>query len=259
VSKPIVEGGLGFNYKWNMGWMHDTLDYMCKEPVHRRYHHHQMTFGLLYAFTERFILPLSHDEVVHGKGSLLSRMPGDAWQKFANLRAYYGFMWTMPGKKLLFMGGEFAQGREWNHETGLDWHLLDIHWHHGVQQLVRELNRVYRSTPALHERDCDGSGFCWLNADDVDNSLYSYIRFARNEFAVVLCNFTPVPREGLRLGVPAAGTYREILNTDAVEYGGSGVLNADMGSEAIAWHNQPHCITVTAPPLATVVFQLVGS
>jgi len=259
VSKPITEGGLGFNYKWNMGWMHDTLDYMSKEPVHRRYHHHQMTFGLLYAFTERFILPLSHDEVVHGKGSLLARMPGDAWQKFANLRAYFGFMWTMPGKKLLFMGGEFAQGREWNHEAGLDWHLLDIHWHQGMQRLVRELNHRYRTIPALHQRDCDGSGFCWLDADNADASLYSYLRFGRDDFVVVLCNFTPVPREGIRLGVPAAGTYREIINTDAADYGGSGVLNGELGSEALSWHNQPHCITVTAPPLATVVFQLAGS
>jgi 1,4-alpha-glucan branching enzyme len=257
VSKPTWAGGLGFGYKWNMGWMHDTLEYMGKDPAHRRWHHHQMTFGLLYAFSENFVLPLSHDEVVHGKGSILSRMPGDAWQKFANLRAYYGFMWGHPGKKLLFMGQEFGQGAEWNYQQSLDWHLLEVGWHKGVQLLVKDLNRAYRELPALHQRDCDGSGFAWVDANDTEQSVFSWLRYGDGDAPAVLVvsNFTPVPREGYRIGLPAPGRWRERLNTDAAIYGGSGMGN--LGSvEAVAepWHGQPCSAVLTLPPLATLFF-----
>ncbi len=258
VSKPAHTGGLGFGYKWNMGWMHDSLSYMGKEPIHRRYHHHQMTFGLLYGFSENFVLPLSHDEVVHGKGSILARMPGDAWQKFANLRAYYGYMWAHPGKKLLFMGQEFAQGAEWNAESSLDWHLLDTRWHQGVQQLVRDLNRLYRATPALHELDCDPAGFEWLEANDADNSVFAWLRKRRDGKAPVMvaCNFTPVPRT-YRLGVPIAGRWREILNTDADVYAGSGTGNqGGVQTEPVASHGRAHSALLVLPPLATVWFEL---
>jgi 1,4-alpha-glucan branching enzyme len=259
VSRPTYLGGLGFGFKWNMGWMHDTLLYMSKEPVHRRFHHNQLTFGLIYAFSENFVLPLSHDEVVHGKGSLISKMPGDDWQKFANLRAYYGFMWTMPGKKLLFMGGEFAQWREWNHDQGLDWQLLDEPPHRGVQSLVRDLNRVYREEPSLHQLDCEPEGFDWIDGNDADQSVLSYIRYSRNprRVSVVVCNFTPVVRHDYRLGVPQGGYYRERVNTDAIEYGGSGVGNAGgRWAEPIACHGKPFSLNVTLPPLATVIFTL---
>ena len=257
VSRPpsddLQGGGLGFHYKWNMGWMNDTLSYMSQDPVHRQYHHHQMTFGLVYAFTENFVLPLSHDEVVHGKGSLLGRMPGDEWQRFANLRAYFGFMWAHPGKKLLFMGGEFAQRTEWNAETSLPWHLLDEPLHSGTQRLVRDLNIVYRQQPALHQLDFTPEGFAWIAHDDAKNSVVSFTRHAPGgSFVVAVCNFTPVVRHAYRIGVPAAGTYHELINTDAVVYGGSGVHNAPLPSEAVAAHGREQSIALTVPPLATV-------
>ncbi|MFZ0425308.1 MAG: 1,4-alpha-glucan branching protein GlgB [Xanthobacteraceae bacterium] len=254
VSRPIAAGGLGFSYKWNMGWMHDTLDYMTKEPIHRRYHHDEMTFGLLYAFTENFILPLSHDEVVHGKGSLIGKMPGDRWQRFANLRAYYGFMWGHPGKKLLFMGGEFAHEREWNHDRELDWPSLDDPAHAGVQRLVRDLNHLYVAEPALHRRDCDGDGFMWTVGDDRSNSVYAFLRLAPDQPSVlVVCNMTPVPRQGYRIGVPHAGGWREILNTDSGYYGGSNIGNEGrVETSAIAAHGQPQSVELALPPLSTI-------
>jgi 1,4-alpha-glucan branching enzyme len=256
VSRPTYLGGLGFGYKWNMGWMHDTLEYMRKEPVHRKFHHNNLTFGLLYAFTENFILPLSHDEVVHGKGSLLDKMPGDGWQKFANLRAYYAFQYTMPGKKLLFMGGEFAQGREWNHDDSLDWHLTELPQHAGVRNLVRDLNRLYRGRPALHERDCEPEGFSWIDCNDADASVISYIRqgAAPGDFVVVVCNFTPIVRENYRIGVPQAGRYREILNTDSEYYGGSNAGNCgilETGKRSV--HGRPASLSLTLPPLGVLV------
>ena len=254
VSKPISEEGLGFSYKWNMGWMHDTLNYMAKEPVHRQYHHHDMTFGLLYAFTENFILPLSHDEVVHGKGSLIAKMPGDRWQRFANLRAYFGFMWGHPGKKLLFMGSEFAQEREWNHDRELDWPSLDDPPHAGVQRVVRDLNRLYASEPALHQRDCEDNGFMWTVGDDRANSVYAFVRFAQNGPSIlVVCNMTPVPRYGYRIGVPDAGAWREVFNSDSDYYWGSNVGNAGRGeAAAVAAHGQPQSVELTLPPLSTI-------
>ena len=216
VSRPVDTGGLGFGYKWNMGWMHDTLDYMSHEPIHRKFHHHEMTFGIHYGFTENFVLPLSHDEVVHGKGSLFGRMSGDRWQKFANLRAYFAFMWTHPGKKLLFMGGEFAQEAEWNHDQSLDWYILEYPDHRGVQSLVRDLNHLYRETPALHVKDAERSGFDWLEWQDADDSIFAFVRYGGegDPPVVVISNMTPVVREGYRLGVPRAGWWRERLNTD---------------------------------------------
>jgi 1,4-alpha-glucan branching enzyme len=261
VSRPTWSGGLGFGYKWNMGWMHDTLAYMGKDPAHRRWHHHQMTFGLLYAFSENFVLPLSHDEVVHGKGSILARMPGDDWQKFANLRAYYGFMWGHPGKKLLFMGQEFGQGAEWNFQQSLDWHLLDIDWHRGVQLLVKDLNRAYRELPALHQRDCDGSGFSWVDANNAEQSVFVWLRHGDpgTPSVLVVANLTPVPRQSYRVGLPTAGRWIERLNTDSALYGGSGMGN--LGAvEAVAepWHGQPCSATLTLPPLATLFFVAEG-
>ncbi|HWA50913.1 MAG TPA: 1,4-alpha-glucan branching protein GlgB [Dongiaceae bacterium] len=259
VSKPTWTGGLGFGFKWNMGWMNDTLRYMREEPVHRRWHHNKMTFGLLYAFSENFVLPLSHDEVVHGKGSILARMPGDDWQKFANLRAYYGFMWGHPGKKLLFMGQEFAQGREWNHQQSLDWHLLDIHWHQEVRHLVRDLNNLYRAQPALHQRDCDGRGFEWLEANDAENSVLAWVRYGEDGTApiLVISNFTPVPRQNYRLGLPSAGQWSEVLNTDAAVYGGSGMGNLGaVTAEQVASHGKSHSARFTLPPLSTLYFRL---
>ena len=258
VSRPTYLGGLGFGYKWNLGWMHDTLDYMAKEPVHRKFHHDRLTFGLLYAFTENFVLPLSHDEVVHGKGSLLGRMPGDHWQKFANLRAYFAFMYTQPGKKLLFMGGEFAQQREWNHDESLDWHLVDDPLHAGVQKLVCDLNRLYRGTSALHERDCEQEGFSWIDCNDAESSVISYIRRAADpdDFAVVVCNFTPVMRSAYRIGVPRTGEYLEILNTDSTHYGGSNVGNSGrVTAEQVAAHGHAQSLVLTLPPLATLVLR----
>ncbi|HEX3936482.1 MAG TPA: 1,4-alpha-glucan branching protein GlgB [Xanthobacteraceae bacterium] len=259
VSRPIASGGLGFAYKWNMGWMHDTLNYMSKDPVHRQHHHHDMTFGLLYAFSENFILPLSHDEVVHGKGSLIGKMPGDRWQRFANLRAYYGFMWGHPGKKLLFMGGEFAQEREWSHDRDLDWPSLDDPAHAGVQRVVRDLNRVYAGEPALHRRDCDGRGFMWAVGDDRANSVYAFVRLAPETPAVlVVSNMTPVPRYNYRIGVPEGGRWEEIFNSDSGYYGGSNLGNAGhVETAAITAHGQQQSVELTLPPLATIYLRHV--
>jgi alpha-1,4-glucan:alpha-1,4-glucan 6-glycosyltransferase len=256
VSRPVYLGGLGFGYKWNMGWMHDTLSYMSKEPIYRKYHHHQITFGLVYAFSENFVLPLSHDEVVHGKGSLLGKMPGDRWQKFANLRAYYAFMFTHPGKKLLFMGAEFGQEREWNHDASLDWHLLDDPLHAGVQQLMKDLNHLYRGVPALHQLDCDPAGFEWIDCTDWEKSVISYLRrgLEPGDVAVVVCNFTPVVRAGYRVGVPRGGLYLERLNTDAALYGGSNVGNAGAVMAAdTPCHGRPFSLDLNLPPLGVVV------
>ena len=259
VTRSPEEGGLGFHYKWNMGWMHDTLDYIGREPSHRRYHHQKMTFGMLYAFSERFILPLSHDEVVYGKHSLIGRMPGDHWQRFANLRAYLGFMWTHPGKKLLFMGGEFGQEQEWNHDAQLDWHLLDDPAHRGVQRLVRDLNRVYAAEPALYEQDYDERGFRWLMSDDSEQSVFAYLRMPAGNGPPLLSisNFTPIPRAAYRLGLPETGTWRAIIDTDASCYGGSGYTNGNNpAAQAAAWHHWPASLYIDLPPLATLVLRL---
>lgn len=256
VSRPTYVGGLGFGYKWNMGWMHDTLRYIGKEPIHRTWHHHDLTFGLLYAFSENFILPISHDEVVHGKGSLLGRMPGDQWQRFANLRAYLGFMFAHPGKKLLFMGCEFGQEREWNHDAGLDWHLLSDPNHHGLQALVRDLNHCYRAVPALHQYDCEAQGFEWIDGGDHERSMISFLRRGQDPaaIAVAVCSFTPVPRQNCRIGVPFPGFYTERINTDSAFYGGSNMGNGGgISSEPVPWHGHPHSLNLTVPPLATVI------
>ena len=258
VTRPADEGGLGFDFKWNMGWMHDTLHYMQEDPINRRYHHDEITFGLVYAFSERFTLPLSHDEVVYGKGSLIRKMPGDAWQKFANLRAYLAFMWTYPGKKLLFMGGEFAQDREWNHDTGLDWDLLDHPPHAGMQALVRDLNGAYRRIPALHQGDCDPMGFRWVVVGDSTNSVFAYLRLAADgsPAALVICNFAPAPRYDYRIGVPHDGAWSEVLNTDASGYGGSNVGNGGaLQADALPSHGFPASLSLTLPPLATLILQ----
>jgi 1,4-alpha-glucan branching enzyme len=255
VSRPTYLGGLGFGFKWNMGWMHDTLSYFQQDPIYRRYHHHELTFSLMYAFSENFILPLSHDEVVHGKGSLVNKMSGDHWQKLANLRALYAYMWAHPGKKLLFMGGELAQEAEWSHERSLDWHLLEKPEHAGIQSLVRDLNRLYRDEPALWEVDSDPSGFWWLEPNDADNNVIAFARASRDGERVVVfaANLSPVPRYGYRLGVPKPCRWKEAINTDSTYYGGSDVGN--MGSlepEPVPWHNQPFSAEVTLPPLAAI-------
>jgi 1,4-alpha-glucan branching enzyme len=255
VSQPVDAGGLGFGYKWNMGWMNDTLRYIEKDPVYRQHHHHQMTFGLHYAFSENFILPISHDEVVHGKGSMLSKMPGSDWEQFANLRAYYGFMWGHPGKKLLFMGQEFAQRAEWNHNEQLDWGVLGADWHRGVQRLVRDLNTLYRGAPALHVKDCEHDGFQWIEANDAAHSVYAWVRRGGPEDAevAVICNFTPVERAAYRIGLPRPGRWREALNTDAELYGGAG--RGNMGAVTARpepSHGQPASATVVVPPLSAV-------
>ena len=256
VTRKPAEGGLGFDFKWNMGWMHDTLHYMERDPIYRQYQHGGMTFGMVYAYTEKFMLPLSHDEVVHGKGSLIGKMPGDDWQKFANLRAYLSFMWTHPGKKLLFMGGEIAQHREWNHDRSLDWHLLDQPRHAGMQRLVRDLNRLYAAEPALHARDCEPEGFRWVVLDDSQNSVLAFLRFGGEGTrpALVVCNFTPVTRQGYRLGVPQAGGWREVLNSDAAIYGGANTGNGGrVQAEGAASHGLPASLTLTLPALGTLV------
>jgi 1,4-alpha-glucan branching enzyme len=259
VSRPVYVGGLGFGFKWNMGWMHDTLNYMSREPVFRKYHHNDMTFGLLYAYHENFILPLSHDEVVHGKGSLIGKMPGDRWQKFANLRAYFAFMWTHPGKKLLFMGGEFGQEREWNHDWGLDWGSLADPLHSGMQLLVRDLNRLYRAAPSLHQLDCEPDGFAWIDAANANESVLSYVRRGRdpNELAVIVCNFTPVPRHDYRIGVPRPGRWLERVNTDAGIYGGSGVGNEGaVDSDPHPMHGHDQSLRLQLPPLGVLILTL---
>jgi 1,4-alpha-glucan branching enzyme len=255
VSRPVSDGGLGFGFKWNMGWMNDTLEYIKKDPVHRKHHHHQMTFGLTYAYTENFVLPISHDEVVHGKGSMLGKMPGGAEERFANLRAYYAFMWGHPGKKLLFMGQEFAQPGEWNHNAELDWAALDDPRHAGMQRLVRDLNTLYRGEPALHVSDTDPGGFQWIEADDAANSVYSWIRRGGPEDpnVVVVCNFTPVERPGYRVGLPAAGPWREALNTDAQIYGGQGRGNFGVVTAQTDPHQgQAASAEIYLPPLAAI-------
>jgi 1,4-alpha-glucan branching enzyme len=254
VSRPVDQGGLGFTFKWNMGWMNDTLAYMSEDSIHRKYHHDKMTFGLVYAFNENFVLPLSHDEVVHGKRSILGRMPGDEWQRFANLRAYYGSMYTHPGKKLSFMGNEIAQSDEWNHDRSIDWHLLEYPLHQGVQVLIRDLNHLYRETPALFEQDFTAEGFEWIDWEDRDNSVLAWIRRDRNGgFVVSVTNFTPVVRHDFRLGVPEEGTYRELLNTDDVRYGGSGVINPEIRCSAESAHGRPFSVKLSLPPLATII------
>ncbi|MHB8253218.1 MAG: 1,4-alpha-glucan branching protein GlgB [Acidiferrobacter sp.] len=258
VSRPTYSGGLGFGYKWNMGWMHDTLDYMERDALYRKYHHGQLAFSIWYAFQENFVLPLSHDEVVYGKGSLIAKMPGDEWQKFANLRLLLAYMYGHPGKKLLFMGCEFAQWREWSHERSLDWHLLDGFMHQGIQRLIRDLNGIYRREPALHARDCDESGFIWADAADWQQSVLCFFRQGEtpDDLVLVICNFTPVVRRNYSLGVPRAGYWEEIMNTDAAIYGGSGQGNLG-GAEAVpvSAHGHYHALTLVLPPLAVLCFK----
>ena len=257
VSHPVYTGGLGFGMKWNMGWMHDTLEYFQQDPVFRRYHQDRITFSLIYAFTENFVLPLSHDEVVYGKHSLCEKMPGDWWQQFANLRLLFGYMWTHPGKKLLFMGGEFGQRREWNHDTSLDWDLCRYPEHSGVQRWIADVNRVYRSEPALYGLDFSAAGFEWIDARDIEASVISFLRKSdKGDIVLVVCNFTPVVRPGYRIGVPRGGWWQELLNSDATIYGGSGVGNLG-GSEAahVMAHGRPYSLAVTLPPLAITVFK----
>ncbi|MDQ3364436.1 MAG: 1,4-alpha-glucan branching protein GlgB [Myxococcota bacterium] len=257
VSGPVDRGGLGFSYKWDMGWMHDTLAYLNRDPIHRRHHHDQLTMRGLYAFSERFVLPLSHDEVVHGKGSLLAKMPGDRWQKFANLRLLYAYMYSQPGKKLLFMGSELAPWREWNHDGSLDWHLLDDPPHRQIQLLVGTLNHLYRSIPALHELDTEPGGFQWLDANDAERSVLTYERIARDGDRVVCAlNFTPEPRANYRIGTTTAGVYRELLNTDGADFGGSGQGNLGaVETTPVRAHGREHSINVLLPPLGAVYFQ----
>jgi 1,4-alpha-glucan branching enzyme len=257
VSRPTWLGGLGFSLKWNMGWMHDTLSYMSHNPIHRKFHHHEMTFGMLYAFHENFVLPISHDEVVHGKGSLINKMPGDDWQKFANLRAYLAFMWSYPGKKLLFMGCEFGQWQEWNHASGLEWQALQAENHQGVQRFVRDLNQVYKTEPALHENDYDWTGFSWINANDSDNSIFSFIRRAKNvdDVLAVVCNLTPVVRENYRIGVPKGGQWRELINSDLNTYWGGGISNGLISAVAEPAYGFEHSLALTLPPLSVLILK----
>ncbi|HSA94164.1 MAG TPA: 1,4-alpha-glucan branching protein GlgB [Terriglobales bacterium] len=257
VSRPIYVGGLGFGLKWDMGWMHDTLQYMAFDPIHRKYRHSHLTFRMLYAFTENFVLPLSHDEVVHGKGSLIAKMAGDDWQRFANLRLLFAYMYSQPGKKLLFMGSEIAQWHEWNHDSSLDWHLTEYGSHRGVQKLVEDLNRLYRSELALHELDCAPNGFEWVDAGDSDQSVLTYLRCARSGERTILValNFTPVPRVGYRIGVPFSGFWKEVLNTDATAYAGSGWGNwGGVTASDVPCHGRPFSVAVSLPPLAAVLF-----
>jgi len=258
VSRPTYLGGLGFDLKWNMGWMHDTLDYMHKDPVFRKYHHHQMTFSMIYAFNENFILPFSHDEVVHGKGAMLSKMPGDMWQQFANLRLLYAYMYAHPGKKLTFMGMEFGQWREWQHNESLDWHLLEYDSHAGLQRLARDLNEMLKGFPCLHQIDFSWEGFEWIDLNDWENSMLFALRKGKDPNDLLVCgfNFTPVPRQGYRMGVPRAGTYEEVLNTDATIYGGGGVGNPRfVKAEKQEWQGREFSIPVVVPPLGAVYFR----
>jgi len=255
VSKPIYVGGLGFGMKWDMGWMHDTLSYLSHDPIHRQYHHNLLTFRMLYGFSENFVLPLSHDEVVHGKGSIFGKMPGDEWQKFANLRLLYGYMYAQPGKKLLFMGNEFGQVREWGHDSSLEWHITQYPLHSGVQNWVAQLNRLYCEERALYELENDPAGFEWVDCNDTGASIVSLLRKAKRpeDTILIVCNFTPVPRETYRIGVPSGGYWRELLNSDAKEYAGSGVGNAGgMMAEEIAVHGRPYSLSLTLPPLGAL-------
>jgi len=258
VTRPTYVGGLGFGMKWNMGWMHDTLKYFSKDPIYRKYHHNQLTFSIWYAFSENFLLPFSHDEVVHGKRSLLSKMPGDDWQKFANLRALFGYMYTHPGKKLLFMGGEFGQWQEWYHEESLHWHLLKYLPHQGIQRWIRDLNHFYRNEPALYELDFEPEGFEWIDFSNWEESIISFVRRGKStkDIVLVVCNFTPVPKYNYRLGVPESGFWKEALNSDAQEYGGSGHGNLG-GAEAVAipWHGKNYSLSLTLPPLGILIFK----
>lgn len=259
VSRPLYDDGLGFGLKWDMGWMHDTLSYMSSDPVYRKYHHNQLTFRMIYAFNENFVLPLSHDEVVHGKGSLINKMPGDVWQKFANMRLLFGYMYAQAAKKLIFMGGEFGQWSEWSHDRSLDWHLLDFPTHAGLQKWVSDLNRIYRTEPALHELDFDWKGFEWIDCNDWEQSAISLIRKGKsaNDVVLAVCNFTPVPRYNYRVGVPKEGFWQELLNSDAGEYYGSGLGNfGGVNAEAIPYHNQPYSVEITLPPLGIIFFKL---
>ena len=256
VTRPTWTGGLGFSMKWNMGWMHDMLSYMQEDPVHRMYHHDNLTFGMLYAFSENFVLPFSHDEVVHGKGSMLNKMPGDEWQRFANLRLLYTFMFTYPGKKLLFMGCEFGQGTEWNFNQALDWYVLDYPQHGGLKTLVKDLNKIYTNHPSLFQHDFEHEGFEWIDCHDVDHSIISYRRKTADEELIVILNFTPVVRENYRIGVPAEGHYTEIFNSDSSFYNGSNTGNGDVPSEPTPWMNLPHSVNITLPPLAGIVLKL---
>ena len=261
VSRPNYVGGLGFGLKWDMGWMHDTLEYMSQDPIYRRYHHNRLTFRMIYAFHENFVLPLSHDEVVYGKRSLIGKMPGDDWQKFANLRALFGYMYAQPGKKLLFMGGEFGQWREWVHDGSLDWDLLKYPLHAGLQRWVQDLNRLYRSEPALHEMDCHPAGFEWIDCDDADSSTVTLIRKGKSSSTIILvaCNFTPVPRYSYRLGSPRSGSWQEILNSDAGEYGGSNMGNlGGVETVPVPLHGRPYSLTITLPPLSVSFFKNQG-
>jgi len=256
VTRPTDVGGLGFSMKWNMGWMHDTLTYFSKDPVHRPYHHNQLTFGLLYLFTENFILPFSHDEVIHGKASMLYKMPGDEWQRFANLRLLYTYMFTYPGKKLLFMGCEIAQGEEWNHEKALDWYVLEYPFHRGVKKLVGDLNELYRTHSSLHRYDFEPHGFEWLECNDTEQSVLSYIRRSDDETIIVILNFTPVARGYYRIGLPESGTFEEIMNSDSEYYAGSNVSNGvNINSEEISWMDRPHSISLKLPPLGGIVLK----
>lgn len=259
VSRPVYVGGLGFNLKWDMGWMHDTLSYFSKDPVHRRFHHHNLTFGTMYAWSENFVMPLSHDEVVYGKGSLIDKMPGDRWQKFANLRSLLAYMWSRCGKKLLFMGGEFGQWREWNHDRSLDWHLLADREHQGMKRLVHDLNQIYRNEPALWEADVERSGYRWIDANNADENVIAFMRIAPScgRKVISVCNFSPTVRYGYRIGAPAPGVYREILNSDSALYGGSNVGNAgEVTAEYRPWHGLPFSIVVTLPPLGVLWFDV---
>ncbi|KTF16762.1 1,4-alpha-glucan branching protein GlgB [Pseudoalteromonas sp. H105] len=261
VTRQVDHDGLGFGYKWNMGWMNDSLHYMQRDPLYRQHHHHEMTFSMVYAFSENYILPLSHDEVVHGKGSLIEKMPGDDWQQFANLRAYYAFMWSHPGKKLLFMGGEFAQRKEWNHDQSLDWHLLEHQSHNGIQNTVKTLNKVYKSTPALYELDSEPAGFSWIDNQNAQQSIFSFVRYAKkaSDYVVVVCNLTPNVYQGYQIGVPSKGQFEVVLNTDDELFFGSGVKVSDglIEAEASPSHGHQNSVLITLPPLATVYLKKV--
>jgi 1,4-alpha-glucan branching enzyme len=261
VSRPVFLGGLGFGMKWNMGWMHDMLSYMSHEPVHRSFHHHQLTFSIWYAFSENFMLPISHDEVVHGKGSLVNKMPGDWWQRRANLRLLLGYMWMHPGKKLLFMGCEFGQGLEWNHNTALEWHLLDRPEFRGIQQWVKDLNSALIHNPPLYELDFAQDGFQWIDCSDWQKSVVAFLRKGErdDEFVLVVANFTPVPRDCYRIGVPVGGFWAEMLNSDATAYGGSGMGNAGgMDADAYPSHGHGYSLPLTLPPLGIIVFKNIN-
>jgi 1,4-alpha-glucan branching enzyme len=256
VTRPTIVGGLGFGMKWNMGWMHDTLDYFEKDPVYRKYHHNQLTFSIMYAFSENFMLPLSHDEVVYGKGSMIRKMPGDDWQKFANLRLLYGYMFTHPGKKILFMGGEIGQWNEWNHDASIEWDLLQFPNHDGLKKWLGRVNTIYREEPALHQKDFSGEGFAWVDCGDWEQSIISYLRKSDDDAILVVCNLTPSPRYNYRIGVPESGRWRELLNSDAREFGGSGQGNfGSIDASPLPQHGHYNSVSLTLPPLGVLVLK----